>query len=44
MLTFDIEWRCYFRVTKPAELLQGTLDLLIIMGAAWVLPSQQWER
>jgi transcriptional regulator len=29
-LTFDIERRYYRQVTKPAELLQGTLDLLIL--------------
>jgi PadR family transcriptional regulator PadR len=29
-LTFDIECRYYPFVSKPAELLQGTLDLLIL--------------
>jgi PadR family transcriptional regulator PadR len=29
-LTFDIERRYYWRVAKSAELLQGTLDLLIL--------------
>jgi PadR family transcriptional regulator PadR len=29
-LTFDIEWRYLDLVSKPAELLQGTLDLLIL--------------
>jgi transcriptional regulator len=30
ILTFDIERRYYCRMSKPAELLQGTLDLLIL--------------
>jgi transcriptional regulator len=29
-LTFDIEWRYYLAMAKAADLLQGTLDLLVL--------------
>lgn len=30
LLTYDIDWRYHRSVAKPADLLQGTLDLLIL--------------